>query len=70
MDLDKEIPSFERHPNQHSFILRCWSDSRGELRLRLIDVQTGQGYYIEEFDQLIKLVSNLTRSEQKEETTP
>jgi len=70
MESDKEIPSFERRSNQHSFILRCWSDRQGELRLRLIDVQTGQGYYFEEFGPLIELVSNLTRSGQKEETTP
>jgi hypothetical protein len=61
---DNEIPPFEKYTNQYSFILRCWSDSQGELRLRLIDVQTGRGYYIEKHDQLVKLISSLIGNRQ------
>jgi hypothetical protein len=64
---DNEIPPFEKYTNQYSFILRCWSDSQGELRLRLIDVQTGQGYFVEKQDQLVKLISSLTGSGQNKE---
>ena len=27
-----------------SFILRCWMDASGEVRVRLIDVRSGVGY--------------------------
>jgi hypothetical protein len=64
---DNEIPPFEKYTNQYSFILRCWSDCQGELRLRLIDVQTGQGYFVEKQDQLVKLISSLTGSGQNKE---
>jgi len=58
------------YSKQQTFILRCWTTLEGQTRLRLIDVQSGQGYYLEQIDQLNQLVSSLTKSEQNEEATP
>lgn len=45
---------------QHTFILRYWRAGVGQSRLRVIDVSTGQAYYLEQLDQLAALVSTLT----------
>ena len=55
---------------QQTFILRCWTNIEGQTRLRLIDVQSGKGYYLEKIDQLNNLVSSLVKCEHNEETTP
>jgi hypothetical protein len=67
---DDEFPPFEKYTRQFSFILRCWRNSKGELRLRLIDVQTGQGYYVEKHNQLVELISSLSGSGQDKESIP
>ena len=60
--LNGEIFNSE-YSKQHTFILRCWTNIDGQTRLRLIDVQSGQGYYLDKVDQLSELISILTPHE-------
>jgi hypothetical protein len=70
MHADHEKPSHIEDSKQRTFILRCWTTAEGQTRLRLIDVQSGQGYYLDKIDQLNELVSSLTESEKNEEVSP
>ncbi|MBN1146957.1 MAG: hypothetical protein JXA78_06865 [Anaerolineales bacterium] len=70
MPANSEKSSLIEHSKQRTFILRCWTTPEGQARLRLIDVQSGRGYYLEQIERLNALISSLTQSEQSEETTP
>ncbi len=55
-----------------SFVLRCWIDTEGEVRARLIDVHSGVGYPLARLSDLPGLIQRLLlrRSEAPNDVTP
>ena len=54
----------ENPTNYLSFILRCWQDSVGVLRARIIDVRTGCQYSLNSVADLPELVEDIFSKEQ------
>jgi hypothetical protein len=42
-----------------SFVLRCWIDSSGQIRARLVDVHTGINHPLVDLDELPDLIRYL-----------
>ena len=50
-------------PHYTSFILRCWFSDTGQLRARLIDVQSGASHLVKDWADLPELVRCLAETD-------
>jgi len=53
------IPTTPNHLHHASFVLRCWTDRAGDVRLRLIDARSGLSYPLAQLADLAELVQRL-----------
>ncbi len=61
----------ERHkpPTYASFVLRCWTGDAGQIRARLIDLNSGVSYAVADLARLPGLVRHLTTGDLPEHQT-
>ena len=68
-DVDSSPPVVEETatPSQYSsFVLRCWTSSGGQTRVRLLDVQSGASYPAADLVELPDLLRRLIKQARHE----
>jgi hypothetical protein len=56
---DLFTPLDEDATRHQSFVLRCWRDTSGEVRVRLVDVRSGRSYSLSSIKEIPALVQRL-----------
>jgi hypothetical protein len=56
---DLYSPLDEEATTHQSYVLRCWRDASGEVRVRLVDVRSGRSYSLSSIQEIPALVHRL-----------
>ena len=56
---DLYSPLDEEATHHQSFVLRCWRDASGDVRVRLVDVRSGRSYSLSSIQDIPTLVQRL-----------
>ena len=56
---DLYSPQEEEATRHQSYLLRCWQDASGEVRVRLVDVRSGRSYSLSSVQEIPALVQRL-----------